>query len=83
MNSCLVEMDIISNSQVEELLRTGLGRPPGSSSPDIKRDSSEYKLRRAVMRVGEGWYSQLMWPNARVPYVFDRFLSKCNTAVLK
>ena len=44
MNSWLVEMDIISNSQVEELLRTGLGLPPGSSSPDIKRDSSEYKL---------------------------------------
>ena len=40
MNSWLAEMDIISNSQVEELLRTGLGRPPGSSSPDTMRDTA-------------------------------------------
>ena len=80
MNGWLVEMDIVRNSRVEELLRTGQGRPPTSSSPDTKRDSPDHKPRRAVMKVGEeGWYSQLMWPNARVPYAFHGFLSKCNT----
>ena len=46
-----------------------------SSSPDTMRDSPDHKPQRAVMKVGEkGWYSQLMWPNARVPYVLARWV---------
>ena len=34
--------------------------------PVNKRDSPYYKPQRAVMKVGEeGWYSELMWPNAQ------------------
>ena len=54
--------------------------PPLSSSHVNKRDSPYHKPQRAVMKVGEeGWYSELMWPNAQMPYAFDWFLSKCKT----
>ena len=75
-----MEMDIVRNSRVDELLRTGQGRPSPSSSPDTKRDSPGHKPRRGVINAGEeGWYSKLMWPNGRVPFAFDGFLSKCKT----
>ena len=57
------EMDIVTNGQVQELRTTAEESPQGHSQAS--------RPRRGGIA-----YESLLWPDGRVPYLFDGFVGK-------
>ena len=64
-----VEMDIVKTKKVEELMECGDGPPDSQEHCQGERDGS--RSRRGGIR-----YSSYLWPNGRVPYLFDPFVGE-------
>ena len=62
------EMDIVRDKRVQELLEQVEGPPlDDNPTPSVGGD----RIRRAGTA-----YNQMLWPDARVPYLFDGFVGR-------
>ncbi len=76
------EMDIVKDGRVRRFLeRAVISASESGSGVDDHPPSEEEKEDKE--KRGATAYAQLLWPDARVPYLFDGFVGKpsCNSVI--